>query len=171
MSPQKRRRMFVDPQLQGALVVRCIMHWAFCIAIAALILLCWQVMANPGRPNHTYFVELWFTYWRAFVVSIGLLLVVMKDLINFSNRIFGPLIRIRHTMRRLAAGEHVESVKIREKDFWHDFAAEFNVLINRIQRDSPSPGSCPQTSSQEESEAGYSDLHVTEHLTTAMEAS
>ena len=149
MSPQKRRRMFVDPQLQGALVVRCIMHWAFCIAIAALILLCWQVIANPGRPNREYFVELWFAYWRAFVVSVVLLFVVMRDVIRISNRFCGPLLRMRHTMRRLAAGAHVEPVKIREKDFWHDFATEFNAVINRIQQDSPLSDACSETSSED----------------------
>ena len=149
MSPQIRSRMIVDPQVQGALVVRCIMHWAFCIMIAALILLCWHVMANPGRPNHTYFVELWFTYWRAFVVSIGLLLVVMKDLISFSNRICGPLIRIQRTMRRLAAGEHVESIYLRENDFGHEFTADFNALIDRIQQGSPLSDACPEASSEE----------------------
>ena len=133
MVQRKRRQLFVDPHFQGALLKRCIMQWGFCIVIAALTLLCGNVISNPGEPNYTYFVDLWFTYWKALIVCLILLFVALVDFVRLSNKVCGPILRLRTEMRHLAAGKPVKRIKFREGDFWHEFSSEFNSLVDRVQ--------------------------------------
>lgn len=136
-SRESRKRLFVDPQIQGALLLRCIVNWVYCVAVGAMFLLCWSVVTNPGHPTLSYFVHLWTSYWPVLVASVLLLIIAMMDFVRVSNRFCGPMKRLRHDMRRLARGEHVGPIKFRENDFWQEFATEFNQLVARVQ-DSPS---------------------------------
>ena len=37
-----RRFIFVDPKIQGALVVRVALYWIMCLVTVGLMLLCWR---------------------------------------------------------------------------------------------------------------------------------
>ena len=40
-------------------------------------------------------------------------------------------------MQRLANGEHVEPIHLRKGDFWKELAGDFNMVLQRMQTDSP----------------------------------
>ena len=75
---------------------------------------------------------MWFFYGPAAIASFLLLPLVIVDIIRFSNRFVGPLLRLRRSMRALARGEYVEPIEFRDNDFWYDFADEFNAVRARI---------------------------------------
>ena len=56
------------------------------------------------------------------IVSLLLLPLVIFDMIRFSNRFVGPLLRLRRSMRQLARGQRVEPLKFRSNDLWQDLA-------------------------------------------------
>jgi len=140
MSDQKhlRKHLFVDPKVQGPLIVRAIFYWVVCLLTITLMLLCWQIVTGPPRLFYVHLNELWSQYGPAIIASFLLLPLVAIDMIRFSNRFAGPLLRLRRTMRQLARGEHVEQIEFRNADFWRDFADEFNAILARVQ-DSPPP--------------------------------
>ena len=127
-----RKRLFVDPKVQGALVVRVLLYWIVCLITITLMLLCWSVLRTP-RMFYTHLDDMWFRYGPALVASFLLLPMVVVDIIRLSNRFAGPLLRLRRSMRALARGEHVEPIHFREGDFWQEFADEFNALLARVQ--------------------------------------
>jgi hypothetical protein len=133
-----RRQVFVDPRVQGGLVWRLILYWMICLATIIVILLCWRMITGPARMFYTHFDDMWFHYGPAFVVSLCLLPLVIVDVVRYSNRFAGPMVRLRRAMRDLARGEHVEPLHFRHGDFWHDFAEEFNAVAARVQEASPS---------------------------------
>ncbi|MBN2474874.1 MAG: hypothetical protein JXB62_09730 [Pirellulales bacterium] len=134
-----RKHLFVDPKVQGALVARVILYWLVCLITIALMLLCWRIMVSgPARLPHTHLDEMWFYYGPAVIASFLLLPLVIVDIVRLSNRFAGPMLRLRRSIRELARGEHVEPIGFRDNDFWQDFAEEFNALLARVQRETPS---------------------------------
>ena len=135
-----RRQLFVDPKIQGALVVRVVFYWVVCLITITLMLLCWRILTGPVRMFYDHFDEMWFSFGPALIASFVLLPLVIVDAVRFSNRFVGPFLRLRSSMRALARGEHVEPIKFRQGDFWKEFADEFNQVAARLQGEAaPSP--------------------------------
>jgi len=128
-----RKRLFVDPKVQGALVLRTVFYWVVCLVTITLMLLCWRIVTGPARMFYTHLDDMWFHFGPALVASTLLLPLVIFDMIRLSNRFTGPLLRLRRSMRSLARGEHVEPIEFRDGDFWQEFADEFNILAARVQ--------------------------------------
>ncbi len=127
-----RKSLFVDSKIQGALIVRVVMYWVYCLITIALMLLCWRIITGPARLFYTHFSDMWFFYGPAAIASFLLLPLVIVDVIRLSNRFVGPLLRLRRSMQALARGEEVEPIEFRENDFWRDFADDFNAVRARI---------------------------------------
>jgi hypothetical protein len=131
---RKRRQLFVDPKVQGALILRVVLYWIVCLTAITLVLLCWRVATGPVMPFAAHFHEMWIHFGPAVLVSLLLVPVVAYDVVQMSNRFCGPLFRLRRCLRALGRGEHVDPISFRDGDFWPEFAQEFNVLLARVQR-------------------------------------
>ncbi len=127
-----RKRFFVDPKVQGALVYRVILYWVVCLVSITLMLLSWRLITGPARMFYTHLNEMWFFYGPAAIASCILLPLVIIDVIRFSNRFVGPLIRLRRSLRALARGQEVEPIEFRTGDFWQEFADEFNAVATQM---------------------------------------
>jgi HAMP domain-containing protein len=125
-----RKRYYIDSQLQGALLMRTVGYWCFCVLATGMVLLLWQVATGPYRPFLSYFSlhEIVQRHSAVVVASIVLLPILLLDVLMTTNRFAGPLYRLRRSMRALAAGEHVQPVEFRDGDFWHEVADEFNAV-------------------------------------------
>ena len=128
-----RKQMFVDPRVQGALVLRVVFYWFMCLLTVTLMLLCWRILTGPARLFYTHFNDMWFFYGPAVIASLLLVPLVVIDVVRLSNRFVGPLVRLRRAMRALARGEDVEPIEFRGDDFWQEFAGEFNAVLARMQ--------------------------------------
>ena len=134
-----RKRLFVDPKVQGALVGRVILYWVVCLITITLMLICWRIVTGPARPFYTHFDDLWFFHGPAVIASFLLLPLVVVDIVRVSNRFAGPMLRLRRSMRALARGEYVEPLEFRDADYWHEFADDFNAVLKRVQQQGPPP--------------------------------
>lgn len=132
-SMQTRRQLFVDPEVQGALVARAIIYWIVCTLSIALLLLCWRVLTGPVRPLWFHLENMWFFYGPAMIASLIVLPVAIMDMIRVSNRFAGPMVRLRHEMRALAKGQKVAPIEFRKDDFWYEFAEEFNSVVREVE--------------------------------------
>ena len=83
--------------------------------------------------------NLWWTQGPILLVGACLIPVFVNDTIRLSHRFVGPLLRIRGTMRKAGAGEYAAPVTLRPNDFWHEFADDFNVMLDRMNRLQASP--------------------------------
>lgn len=146
-----RKRLFIDPKVQGALVLRVVLYWAVCLITITLMLLCWRILTGPARMFYAHFNDMWFLFGPALVASLVLLPLVIVDVVRMSNRFTGPLLRLRRCMRELAAGERVEPIHFRDGDFWQECADEFNAVLARVEGLSRSAG--PEAAEKKELEA------------------
>jgi hypothetical protein len=132
MSHSGRKKTFVDPKVQGALVRRLVFHWCAFIAVAALVAFCLQVLSNPFRSIEEHAQQVWWTHGPFLLVMFFLLPVFILDTIKLSHRFAGPIYRLRNTIRSLANGEEVRPLKFREVDFWQGLADDFNLMVARL---------------------------------------
>jgi hypothetical protein len=130
---RKRRQLFVDREVQGALVLRAAGYWLFCLLTVTLMVLCWGVLTGPRAPATVVLGRLLSNYAPALLASLILLPIVLVDCTRFSNRFVGPLVRFRRSLRQLADGQDVRPIKYRDNDYWQDLAEGYNDLLKRMQ--------------------------------------
>ena len=145
----RRKHSFVDPTVQGGLVLRIAIYWVVFMIDVALALASWWLLASPA-PISTPICEMWCVYAPVLVVSLLLLPLGILDTIRFSNRFVGPLVRLRRSMRQLACGNHVTPLHSAAPKFWQDLADDFNAVLERVQG--------PQAAEDRESAAEKEEL-------------
>ena len=130
-----RRKLFVDAHVQGALLYRIAIYWCFSVLAICLITLCAQAITHPNKAFLDYFAfsDFFVQYGVVVLTSLVLVPLIMFDVVAISNRFVGPLFRMRRSMRELAAGEEVEPIHFRAKDYWQEVAQEFNLVLARVQ--------------------------------------
>ncbi len=128
-----RKRKFVDPEVQGALTRRLLLHWFAFAGVAALITLGMQWMSDPFVPFREVLVGAWWTYSPVFLVLGCMLPLFVVDSIKLSNRFAGPLVRFRKAISDLADGQTPESIEFRNSDFWREMAGDLNRVAARLE--------------------------------------
>lgn len=151
MAHYKRKRLLVDPKVQGLLVLRVVLYWLACIATMEFLRLTWLVATGPEQPS---FVEYFTSYdWRAaggrLLLASVLLAPITWDMLNFSNRFAGPVFRMRRVLREVARGGAIEHVQLRRGDYWHGLADDLNAALKQL----ASPQSAPTSAGKEQQDA------------------
>lgn len=131
-----RKKTFVDPKVQGALVRRLVFHWCAFLGVAALVAFCLQVLSNPFRSLEEHAQQVWWTHGPFLLVMFFLLPVFILDTIKLSHRFAGPIYRLRNVVRGLANGDEFKPLKFREVDFWQGLADDFNRMVYRLKGES-----------------------------------
>lgn len=108
-----------------------------------MMLLLWRTLSGPAATFRSHFDEMWFYYEPALVASALLLPLVIMDVLRFTNRMIGPLLRVRRSMRALARGEYVEPIEFRGADYWKEIADEFNAVRQRVLACGAAPTAAP----------------------------
>ena len=132
MSVPERKQTYVDPQVQGALVRRIILHWLGFFMTASIVAFVLQVLSNPLISMSVHLEELWWTQGPFLIVMVFLLPVFVLDTIKLSHRFAGPIYRLRRTIREIAGGAPPRHLKFRDFDFWQGLATDFNSMIDRL---------------------------------------
>jgi hypothetical protein len=150
----KRKKLLVDGLVQGALLGRVVLYWLSCLVSMGLMLACWQVLASPGQPFYRQLDEVLLRYGPAVLASLLLLPMVLMDILRFSNRFAGPMVRMRRTLEAMARGEQVEPLRFRDADFWQELADQVNQVAERIKKLEPTPPAASQPEHPEEELVG-----------------
>jgi hypothetical protein len=130
-----RRSIFlVDREVQGSLVFRTALYWLFCLFSVSLMLICWETYTGPRRSFFELSAELVQRYGPALLASLVLLPIAMMDVVRFSNRFVGPVVRMRNALRVLAKGESIPPLQFRDNDFWREMAVDVNQVAGRLFR-------------------------------------
>ena len=132
MNNADRKKTYVDPKVQGALVRRLVIHWLAFVCVAAAVAFCLQVLSNPMQPMSHHFQQLWWTHGPFLLVMLFLLPVFVLDTIKLSHRFAGPIYRLRQTIRSIAEGNPPPRLQFRDFDFWQGMAQDFNLMIDRL---------------------------------------
>jgi len=134
MATCQRRQKFVDREMQGAAMLRVTIYWLLCCMTIATVVLIWRVVVEPPQLFGTHIRAMWNHYTPVICVLLLLLPLLLIDVVSWTNRVAGPMLRLRRSMTRLANGDAVERIEFRGNDFWHGFADDFNHLAARVEQ-------------------------------------
>ncbi len=132
MAIPRRKKHFIDSNVQGALARRIIFHWLVFILVTALIAFILQVLTNPFRPLSAHLRDLWIAQGPLLLVMVFLLPVFVMDTIKLSHRFAGPIFSLRRAIQQVAQGEKPRKLKFRRRDFWRDLADDYNAMLSRL---------------------------------------
>jgi hypothetical protein len=132
----RRKRVFVDRRVQGALLLRIVLYWFVSLVAFVQLLFCWKIATGPAGPSWDDFRLdlLWEEHASLVLASVTMLPFILLDALMMSNRFAGPFHRIRRSIHELAAGQSVEPLQFRKKDHWQDVAQDVNALNEYIEQ-------------------------------------
>jgi len=130
----RRGQIFVDRDVQFALMLRVTGYWMFCLLSISLMLICWSAYTGPSRPFIDLATDLYHRYGPCLIASLLLLPVAMMDVLRLSNRFVGPVSRMRSTLKELAGGRDVERMHFRDDDYWRELAGDLNEVATRLKQ-------------------------------------
>lgn len=131
-----RQQFWIDQNIQRRISQDLVMTWiiggilvyAFPLTITLLFGLFFA---------HMPVEELWQSIskmiWMPALTALLVIPIGIRHSIRFSNRIAGPMNRFKTEIRKLLEGEPTAPIRLRKKDFFKDYAEEFNQLAVLIQ--------------------------------------
>lgn len=132
LMPHLRKRIFVDAEVQGALIRRVIVHWAAFAATLAVILGAVQFFTNPLASFDEHLAQFPRRHGLTFIILLLLLPAFLWDTARLSHRFSGPVLRLRRMMKDLAGGEDPGELRFRDGDFWMELGDHFNGIRSRL---------------------------------------
>jgi hypothetical protein len=132
LMPHLRKRIFVDAEVQGALIRRVIVHWAAFAATLAVILGAVQFFTNPLASFDEHLAQFPRRHGLTFIILLLLLPAFLWDTARLSHRFSGPVLRLRRMMKDLASGEDPGELRFRDGDFWMELGDHFNGVRSRL---------------------------------------
>lgn len=128
-----RRKFFVDPVVQGAIVRRLILHWAYAMLAGLFCLLMLQVFTTGTSTSLGGQLSLFWERYGILLVAMHLTLpILIYDSIRLSHRFAGPMLAVRMALKRLAAGGKIPQITFRQGDFWSDIADDLNQVSRQM---------------------------------------
>jgi hypothetical protein len=75
----------------------------------------------------------WLHLVPAAVAGALLLPLILYDMVRFTHRCVGPIVRVQRALNDLAWDRHVEPIRLRNGDFWQELVREFNLMLEQTQ--------------------------------------
>jgi nitrogen fixation/metabolism regulation signal transduction histidine kinase len=132
MFSSKRKKIWID-RFQTYLVVRIAVY---CVLFQAAVWALAMIDRTVGGALETFVGAdaATYCYLIAFVGIAVMTISAIYDAMKFAHRLVGPLVRFRHTVRAIAAGEEIELVRLRDGDFMQDLKDDFNTMIIALEQ-------------------------------------
>lgn len=133
----KRRKIFVNRQVQGAVLWRFAGYWFLYHFILLHTLFLFYFLQHrldvlngqPPLPFGQLYLSFYQSSYPIVLAAVAILPMLLLDCIRTTHRIAGPLVRFQNTLRQLRNGEHVEAVQLRHGDLLVEFQNEFNAFL------------------------------------------
>ncbi len=127
-----RKQLYVNRDVQLELILRSILQWYFYMCAILLTVVIFTVIRDPSVLAIKLVFKSFVYFSPAIIASVILLPLFVWDVLKASNRVAGPIHRLRNEMAALAAGRDVKELRFREGDHWSEIAEEFNVLAQKL---------------------------------------
>jgi methyl-accepting chemotaxis protein len=129
---KQRKKIWID-RFQTHLFVRIAFQcFVFQVAIWLLVFIGLQIQAGLSALIGPTGPSLFFGF--AAIVAVLLTVLFIYDIVRLAHRLVGPLVRFRHAMRAITAGDEVELLKLRQGDYLGEMRDEFNAMLEALEQ-------------------------------------
>ncbi len=130
---QERKKVWIRG-FHTKIFLRIGLYWLLYIVALWNLLFVWRMLVEgPGNLLEQYGRFL-HDFYPPLVLFVAFLPVSAWDAVKHSHRVVGPLVRVRHALRDLTAGQPVRPIKFREGDYLLELRDEFNAMLESLQR-------------------------------------
>lgn len=129
----RRHKRVADAKIQRTLALRMIFHCLCFMVLGGLLAASGQYFSAPlSERGHlaASITQAFSLYALAFVL---LMPALMLDSFRLSNRIVGPICRLRNTIRDISQGKPITPLHFRSGDYWQEIPDQFNAMIDTLQ--------------------------------------
>ena len=123
-----RRQLWIDEDVQGAIVWRVSVYWAACFLLITVPLVSISTWQDPSRSFVAHLGVVWQEFGPVYVSFLLLLPIILFDALRMSHRIAGPILRVRRQLVQINSGEPYSELHFRGSDFWQEMADQVNSL-------------------------------------------
>lgn len=127
-----RKKAVADAEVQWTLALRVILHFLLFVCAGAFFGLINQFFKDPFAGLTANVNAFWQQSGPMLLALACLIPIFVRDTLTLSNRIAGPIYRLRDTVKRLGDGEDVPPLKFRKRDMWNDLPELFNKMTDRL---------------------------------------
>lgn len=135
--PYPRKRLFVNREIQGRLLARTALYWVLYHAVLWMAMFFYRYAEHRGavmagaepRSFSDLYGQFVHEHHSMWFCAFAILPIVLWDLLKFSHRVVGPLVRFQRTLESLTAGETVQDVRLRRGDLLFDLQTTFNQYL------------------------------------------
>ena len=128
MKSNRRRPTMAAPKTQAALLIRVVAYWLVCLTGVFLARL---FFSDSTGWNSQSAGEVFRDLAPSLFGSMLLLPLALLDMIRVSNRMAGPVLRLKAAMLRVASGKDVSPITFRAGDYCSELAPAFNQIVLR----------------------------------------
>ncbi|MDG2131332.1 MAG: hypothetical protein P8K08_25265 [Fuerstiella sp.] len=127
-----RKKAVTNAEVQWTLALRVVLHFFVFVCAGAFFGLINQFFKDPFG-GFTANVTVFWEQSIPMLLALGCLMpIFVRDILTLSNRISGPICRLRDTVKRLGDGEDMPPLEFRKKDMWNDLPELFNTMTDRL---------------------------------------
>ena len=132
---KRRRRLLVDVEIQGAILKRVAVYWAFCVLFIMTPIVVIKVLSQFGSGAGLLAIlgDLWREYWLSLAFALLLLPMALLDSLRLSHGFVGPLVRLRKELALQAKRTDLEFPKFRDSDFWNSLAIDVDRFTEDLE--------------------------------------
>ena len=132
-----RKKLFVNREIQGRLLARTALYWVLYHAVLWMAMFFYRYAEHRGavmaggepRPFSDLYGQFLHEHQSMWLCAFAILPIVLWDLLKFSHRVVGPLVRFQRTLESLTAGQAVQEVRLRNGDLLFDLQTTFNQYL------------------------------------------
>ncbi len=126
----RRWRFWADKTIQGRLVFRLAIYWVTCqfALVGTMVGMSFLTMGSPNTGTGS----IWSLIIPGVTVSFLVLPFAIYDLVVFSNRFTGPMMRFRRHVAELAESGTADEIHFRPADFYCDLSENFNRIRDNL---------------------------------------
>jgi hypothetical protein len=129
MATEKRKRLWVDAELQGAVICRVTYYWFGCLLFVTIPLVLIETFRDPSKVVYEHLGPLGSRYWPIYAALTSLLPFIVVDALRLTHRFAGPIYRLRRHLQLVGNGQEVEPICFRENDLWQEIADDINRVV------------------------------------------
>lgn len=134
MAKYKRRKYFIDKQLQTKYIILSILMLLVYTLLFVIILIApYTFLLSPEAPpaEQTEAARTLLTLHKTIWPALGAVILIVSSLSIFiTHKIAGPVYRIRKVLAEVYGGNLDIMIKLREKDDLKDLAEDLNMVIS-----------------------------------------
>jgi len=130
---EDRKKVWIH-DFQTRMLLRIGCYWLIYLVAIWNLLFVWRLLVEgPGNLLDQYWRFL-KDYSAPLILFLALMPLAAWDAVKFAHRLVGPLVRVRHALQEMTAGNAVRPLRFRKGDYLGEVRDDFNGMLESLQR-------------------------------------